>query len=99
MNIFVKNLASATTESDLQTMFGAFGAVRSSAVIKDQDTGASRGFGYVEMPDEAEAAAAIERLNGQEVGDRALLVRKARSLAERIEKAYRRAERDAGSAL
>ena len=91
MNIFVKNLPETTVEADLNEAFGEFGAVRSSAVIKDRHTGASRGFGYVEMPDEAEASAAIARLHGQEVAGRALFVRPARTLPERIERAYRRA--------
>ena len=91
MNIFVKNLPHTAVEADLDEAFGEFGAVRSSAVIKDRHTGASRGFGFVEMPDEAEGATAIGKLNGQEVGGQVLFVRQARSLPERIERAYRRA--------
>jgi RNA recognition motif-containing protein len=92
MNIFVKNLPQSAVESDLDQAFGEYGTVRSSAVIKDKDTGASRRFGYVEMPDLAEAEAAIAHLNGQEVGGQVLLVREARTLPERIDRAYRRAE-------
>jgi RNA recognition motif-containing protein len=89
VNIFVKNLPQTAVEADLNVAFGEYGVVRSSAVIKEKHTGASRGFGYVAMPDQAEAEAAIARLNGRKVGGRALLVREARSLPERIERAYR----------
>jgi RNA recognition motif-containing protein len=91
MNIFVKNLAQTAAEADLNEAFGEYGTVRSSAVIRDKHTGASRGFAYVEMPDEAEAEAAIARLNGQEVGGQVLLVRQAKSDPTSIQKAYRRA--------
>ena len=91
MHIFVNNLPQSAVEADLGQAFGEYGAVRSCAVIKDKDTGASRRFGFVEMPDQTEAEAAVAQLNGAEVAGHLLLVREARSLPERIERAYRRA--------
>jgi RNA recognition motif-containing protein len=91
MNIFVKNLPQSAAEADLDEAFGEYGAVRSSAVIRDRESGASRGFAYVEMPDEAEAETAIARLNGQEVGGQVLRVRQAKSDPASIARAYRRA--------
>ena len=91
MNIFVKNLPPSAAETDLDEAFRAYGTVCSSAVIRDKHTGASRGCGYVEMPDEAEAASAIGRLNGQEVEGQVLLVRPSTANAASVAKAYRRA--------
>ena len=78
MNIFVGNLPFTTTESDLRNLFAEYGEVESAAIINDRDTGRSRGFGFVEMPDAAEANKAIEELNGFEHEGRALTVNEAR---------------------
>ena len=78
MNIYVGNLSYEVTDEDLQGAFGAHGQVESAKVIKDMYTGRSRGFGFVEMPDNNEAEAAIEALNGKELKGRTLSVNKAR---------------------
>jgi len=72
--LYVGNLAYGVTDSDLQTMFAAHGTVQSAQVIMDRDTGQSKGFGFVEMGSDKEAAAAITALNGQQSGGRALNV-------------------------
>ncbi len=78
MNIYVGNLSWGTSEADLRDAFEAFGDVSSVAIIKDRDTGKSRGFGFVEMPVDAEANAAIEALNGSNMDGRSLTVNEAR---------------------
>lgn len=83
MNIYVGNLPFTTGEEDLRTAFAAFGQVTSVAVIKDQFTGQSRGFGFVEMPNKSEGDAAINGLNGKELKGRALKVNEARPREER----------------
>lgn len=83
MNIYVGNLPFSTTEDDLRTTFAAFGEVTSSAVIKDQFTGQSRGFGFVEMPNKDEGEAAINGLNGKDFKGRPLKVNEARPREER----------------
>lgn len=77
-NIFVGNLSYATTESELETAFGEYGAVERVSVVRDRDTGQSRGFAFVEMTNSAEANNAIKALNGREVNGRALNVNEAR---------------------
>ena len=77
MNIYVGNLPFNTTNADLESLFGEYGQVDSAAVITDRDTGRSRGFGFVEMPDAA-ANEAIENLNGADYGGRQLTVNQAR---------------------
>ncbi len=77
MNVYVGNLPFNTTNADLETLFGEYGQVDSAAVITDRDTGRSRGFGFVEMPDAA-ANEAIENLNGADYGGRQLTVNQAR---------------------
>ena len=76
--LYVGNLAFQTTSQDLQQLFGQAGTVESASVIEDRDTGQSKGFAFVEMSTEEEAAAAIEQFNGREVGGRALKVNEAR---------------------
>ena len=77
MNLFVGNLPFTTTDDDLRQAFEAYGTVDSARVILDRDTGRSRGFGFVEMPDEA-ANAAIEALDGSELAGRQIKVNEAR---------------------
>src|SRR6188472_4058706 len=77
-NIFVGNLSYATTENELETAFGEYGAVERVSVVRDRDTGQSRGFAFVEMTNSAEANNAIKALNGREVNGRALNVNEAR---------------------
>ena len=88
MNIYVGNLPHATTDSELKTAFEEYGSVSSAAVIKDKFTGDSRGFGFVEMPDDAEAKSAIEGLNSESLGGRTLTVNEARPRAERSGSRY-----------
>src|SRR3974377_851456 len=81
--IFVGNFSFSTTESDIRQMFAPFGAVDSVTVVTDRDTGRSRCFGFVEMPNNSEADAAIAALNGKDAGGRALTVNEARPKTER----------------
>jgi len=82
-NLFVGNLSFQTTESDLQALFEAFGEVTRCQVMTDRDTGRSRGFGFVEMTNDEEAAKAMAALNGKDVEGRALNVNEARPKPER----------------
>jgi len=68
MNVYVSNLSHADISSDLRTAFEAHGMVASVTIITDEFDGKKRGFGIIEMPDEKEANAAINALNGNEVG-------------------------------
>jgi cold-inducible RNA-binding protein len=76
--LYVGNLAFQTSSQDLQELFAQAGTVESASVIEDRDTGRSKGFAFVEMSTEEEAAAAIEQFNGKEVAGRALKVNEAR---------------------
>jgi serine/threonine protein kinase len=80
--LYVGNLADSTSDSDLKAMFAPHGSVQSAQVIRDRDTGRSKGFGFVEMSSEEEAQAAIAALNGQERDGRALTVNEARPKPE-----------------
>ncbi len=83
MNIYVGNLSPATTEDELREAFDAFGQIESVNIIKDRDTGRSRGFGFVEMPDTAEAQNAIAGLHGSQLDGKDLTVNEARPRRER----------------
>jgi len=83
MKIYVGNLSFNTTNQDLNELFGAIGAVESSNVIEDRETGRSRGFGFVEMANAEEGQKAIDQLNGKEVDGRALKVNEARPQGDR----------------
>jgi RNA recognition motif-containing protein len=78
MNIYVGNLSYGMSEDELREAFGAFGEVSSVKILMDRETGRSRGFGFVEMPNKSEAEAAIAQLNGKDVGGRALRINEAR---------------------
>ena len=93
MQIFVSNLAWATTEDELHQLFEAYGNVESVRIITDRDTGCARGFGFVEMPNSAEAQAAIDGLHGTVLGGRPLTVNEAREREERREPRRLREER------
>ena len=80
--IYVGNLSFNTTEDQLRDLFAAHGEVDSVSLITDRVTGRPRGFGFVEMPDDAAAQAAIEALNGQDLSGRALTVNEARPKME-----------------
>ena len=78
MNIYVGNLSYNVNDSILETAFQAFGDVDSARVIMDRDTDRSKGFGFVEMPDDAQAQAAIDGLNGTDLDGRTVTVNQAR---------------------
>ncbi len=81
--LYVGNLSFHLTSDDLQDYFAGAGTVESAKVIEDRDTGRSRGFGFVEMSSDSEAAAAIEQFNGQEYEGRNLVVNEARPREDR----------------
>lgn len=82
MNIYAGNLAYSVTDHSLQETFEAFGTVDSARVIQDRDSGRSKGFGFVEMPNNDEARAAIEALNGKEIDGRNITANEARPKPE-----------------
>jgi RNA recognition motif-containing protein len=77
MNIYVGNLSYQTTEEDLRSAFEAFGAVSRATVIMDRETGRSKGFGFVEMANNAEADSAIKAMNGRNLNGRTIRVNQA----------------------
>ncbi len=83
MNIYVGNLSFDVSEENLRQAFEPFGQVSSITIIKDKYSGQSRGFGFVEMPNTAEAQAAIEGLNGKEVLGRQMSVNEAHPRPDR----------------
>jgi RNA recognition motif-containing protein len=83
MNIYVGNLSFDVSEENLRQAFEPFGQVSSITVIKDKYSGQSRGFGFVEMPNSAEAQAAIENLNGKEVLGRQMNINEAHPRTDR----------------
>jgi RNA recognition motif-containing protein len=82
MNIYVGNLSYETTEEDLKKAFEIYGAVETVRIIKDNYSGRSKGFGFVEMPTKSEAQSAIEGLNGKDLKGRSLNVSEARPRSE-----------------
>lgn len=78
MRIYVGNLSFQATDADLEAAFSPHGTVSSARVITDRDTGSSRGFGFVEMTDQASALKAITALNGSDLQGRSLVVNEAR---------------------
>ena len=81
--LFVGSLAWATTDDSLQQFFSQVGAVASARVITDRATGRSKGFGFVEMANDADAQKAIQELNGKELDGRAIVVNEARPMEPR----------------
>jgi RNA recognition motif-containing protein len=77
-NLFVGNMSFQTTESDLRALFEPFGQITRVHIATDRETGRVRGFSFVEMPNDAEAAKAMAALDGKEVGGRSLKVNEAR---------------------
>ncbi len=87
MNIFVASLNFKTKREDLQQAFEAYGQVTSAKIVKDRVTGRSKGFGFVEMPNDDEAMRAIAGLNETELDGRAIVVKQANPRPERPEDA------------
>ena len=81
--LYVGNLPYTVRDEDLQQSFGAFGSITSAKVMMERDTGRSKGFGFVEMGNDAEAQAAIAGMNGQSLGGRAITVNEARPMEAR----------------
>ena len=83
MNIYVSNLSFNTSDAELSELFSTFGEVSSAKVITDRETGRSRGFGFVEMPNDEEGKEAMAGLNNKEVEGRAMSVSVAKEREER----------------
>lgn len=83
MKLYVGGLAYSVTDDELNKIFGEHGKVLSAVVIKDRDSGQSKGFGFVEMDDLKEAQNAIKEMNGKDVGGRSITVNQARPQEER----------------
>ena len=81
--IYVGGLPFSTTEAEMNTLFATYGAVTSAKLITDRESGQSRGFGFIEMPNDAEAATAMEKLNGSDFGGRKLTINEARPMEAR----------------
>lgn len=83
MNIYVSNLNYSSSSDSLQELFAGFGEVTSASIITDRESGRSRGFGFVEMPNDAEGQKAIDELNGTDFEGKTLNVNVARPKTER----------------
>jgi RNA recognition motif-containing protein len=77
MKLLVRNLDRLTTEEELKALFQKFGVVQSCSLLIDRDSGASKGFGFIEMPKSGEAKAAIKNLNNKTIGNNKIRVKKA----------------------
>ncbi|PKK86243.1 MAG: RNA-binding protein [Thermoplasmata archaeon HGW-Thermoplasmata-1] len=86
MNIYVGNLPYNLTEAELKAAFEACGQVDSAKIVMDRYSGRSKGFGFVEMPNDEEAKAALEQLSGKDLNGRALNVSEAKPREERPER-------------
>ncbi len=93
MNIYVGNLAVDVTDKDIETMFTAFGKVESVKLIKDRHSGISKGFGFVEMPDNSEADQAIKALNRNFVNGRNIKINPADPGGKRSSKKRKKRKR------
>ena len=83
MNIYVGNLPYAVDRDELRDIFAAYGEVAAARVVIDRESGRSKGFGFVEMPNDEEAKKAIDALNGSDIGGRKAVVNEARPREER----------------
>lgn len=83
MNLYIGNLANDVTDQDLEEAFSAYGEVSSAKVIKDRFSNLSRGFGFVEMPNNSEADKAIKTLNGESLKGKSIQISEARPRSEK----------------
>ena len=83
MKIYIGNMPYSVTSEELESLFGAHGRVQDAQVITDRETGRSKGFGFIDMPDNAEADEAIKALNGTQLKGRQLTVNQARPRRDR----------------
>jgi len=90
MKLYVGGLAYSVTDEELEKLFAEHGAVASAKVIKDRDSGQSKGFGFVEMNEEKDGQAAITTLNGKDFNGRSIVVNEARPQEERRPGGYQR---------
>jgi RNA recognition motif-containing protein len=79
MKLLIRNIARTTTEQELLSLFEPFGTVQSCDLVIDKETGKSKGFGFIEMPKQGEAKAAMKSLNGKEIAGSTLRVKKTES--------------------
>ena len=84
MRIYLGNLPFTSTEDEVEETFSSYGEVASVTIIRDRDTGRSKGFGFVEMPEDSAAQSAITALHGRELGGRVLTVNEARPREPRL---------------
>ncbi len=77
MKLLIRNLTRTTTEKELLSLFEPFGTVQSCTLVMDKETGASKGFGFVEMPKQGDAKAAMKSINGKEIAGNKIRVKKA----------------------
>ena len=76
MKLIIRNLARTTTETELKSLFEPFGEIQSCNLVMDKETGQSKGFGFVEMPRQGDAKAAMKSLNGKEIAGSKIRVKK-----------------------
>jgi len=86
MKLLIRNLARTITEADLRAMFEKHGAVQSCTLVMDKETGASKGFGFVEMPKQGDAKAALKNLNNKELDGIRIRVKKAEAKPDTVKK-------------
>ena len=89
MNIYVGNLSYRMTDDDLEKLFSSFGSVSTSKIVIDRETGRSKGFGFVEMPNQGEGDEAIRQLDGKEVEGRNIKVNVAKPKEEKPRRSQR----------
>jgi RNA recognition motif-containing protein len=92
MNIYVGNLPYAVNRDGLRELFAPYGEVATARIVIDRDNNRSKGFGFVEMPDNEQARQAVEALNGQEVDGRKIVVNEARPREERPRREFTKRE-------